>query len=61
LSWSTVGGVDSTIETGSDAGKVFLSASSSASSWCLRARWERDHIRLYCVSDWHSSSHLLLS
>jgi len=32
------GGVGCPIETGSDAGKVFLSASSSASSWYLRAR-----------------------
>jgi hypothetical protein len=28
-------------ETGSDAGKVFLRASSSASSWCLRSRLSR--------------------
>jgi hypothetical protein len=32
---------DITIETGSDAGKVFLRASSSTSSWCLRARLAR--------------------
>jgi hypothetical protein len=30
-----------TIETGSDAGKVFLRASSSTSSWCLHARLAR--------------------
>jgi hypothetical protein len=32
---------DITIETGSDAGKVFLRASSSTSSWCLHARLAR--------------------
>jgi len=40
-SWSAAGGVGCSIETGSDAGKVFLSASSSASSWCLRASFAR--------------------
>ena len=41
LSWSRTGGVGCPIENGSDAGKVFLSASSSASSWSLRARLAR--------------------
>ena len=41
LSWLAPGGVGCSIETGSDAGNVFLSASSSASSWCLRAHLAR--------------------
>jgi hypothetical protein len=41
LVWSFAGGVGCPIETGSDAGKVFLSASSSASSWDLRVRVAR--------------------
>src|SRR6266436_8430201 len=38
LSRSEAGGVGCSIETGSDAGKVSLRASSSAFSWCLRSR-----------------------
>jgi hypothetical protein len=37
---SAAGGVACSIGTGSDAGKVSISASSSASSWCRRALGE---------------------
>lgn len=37
-SGSAADGAGCSIEIGSDAGKVFLRASSSASSWCCRAR-----------------------
>jgi hypothetical protein len=38
LSRSAAGGVGCSTETGSDAGKVSLRASSSAFSWCARSR-----------------------
>ena len=41
LSLSAAGGVGCSTETGSDAGKVSLRASSSAFSWCLRSRVSR--------------------
>jgi len=41
LSRSAAGGVGCSTETGSDAGKVSLRASSSAFSWCVRSRLSR--------------------
>jgi hypothetical protein len=41
LSRSAAGGVGCSTETGSDAGKVSLRASSSACSWCVRSRSSR--------------------
>jgi hypothetical protein len=41
LSRSAAGGVGCSTETGSDAGKVSLRASSSAFSWCMRSRLSR--------------------
>jgi hypothetical protein len=44
LSRSAAGGVGCSIETGADAGKVSLRASSSASSWCLRSGLRRERL-----------------
>jgi hypothetical protein len=41
LSRSAAGGVGCSTETGSDAGKVSLRASSNACSWCVRSRSSR--------------------